>query len=365
MSADRPATPASVDVRLPVSSLATHASPEGEAPLPQSIWQGAFVQNVLPFLTSLGVHATLVILGILTYRAFVATGPPMEEQSLTPVADLAASLPGIDDAHFGINDVPERRPAQPDDPTVPPEASGFSQQRGDAMDLLDGGGEGTELTDDHRIGLGIGGIGRGPRGIFGEGDAAGGGRGRGGPPAPFGLPSGGVPSGSIFSAKHVVGSVAYVCDASGSMIDKFEPLRLQLHRSVSSLKAVQTFNVIFFQEEQAAGLSKASLLPALAENKRKAERFLQDVHPTGPTDPIPALELAFRQNPELIWLLTDGDFPDNAAVLAFIRQRNKGGKTRINTIAFVTRDEGYEKILRTIADENGGQFRFVAEAELE
>lgn len=365
MSADRPATPASVDVRSTVSHPADRDSYESDAPMSPSVWQGAFVQNVLPLLTSLGVHATLVILGILTYRAFVAAGPPMEEQSLTPVADLAASLPGIDDAHFGINDVPERRPARPDDPTVPPEASGFSQQRGDGMDLLDGGGEGTELTDDLRIGLGIGGIGRGPRGIFGEGDSAGGGRGRGGPPAPFGLPSGGVPSGSIFTGKHVVDSVAYVCDASGSMIDKFEPLRQQLHRSVSSLKAIQTFNVIFFQEEQAAGLSKASLLPALAENKRKAERFLQDVHPTGPTDPIPALELAFRQNPELIWLLTDGDFPDNAAVLAFIRQRNKGGKVRINTIAFVTRDDGYEKVLRAIAEENGGQFRFVTEAELE
>jgi hypothetical protein len=362
MSADRPTAP--VDVRSTASTPQTHDEiAGGETPVVQSPWHGAFVQDVLPFLTSLGVHAALVILGILTYQAFVVvSGPATQEQSLTPTADLAAALPGIDDANLGPADRPDLRAAQSDDESVPPDATGFSQDRGDARDLYASGGEGTELTDDHRIGLGTGDIGRGNRGVFSDGDGRG--PGRGGPQAPFGIP-GGVPSGGIFTGKHVVRSVAYVCDASGSMLDKFEPLRDQLHRSISGLKPVQSFNVIFFQEEQAAGLSKAGLLPAVGENKRKSQQFLQDVHPTGPTDPIPALELAFRQRPELIWLLTDGDFPDNDAVLAFIRERNKHRAVKINTIAFVTRDEGYEKVLRTIAEENGGQFRFVAEAELE
>src|SRR5687768_8834754 len=105
MSADRPTVPASADATSTVLNPTGQNGYDGDALVPQSVWQGAFVQNVLPFLTSLGVHATLVILGILTYQAFaVVAGPPLQEQAITPDAGVAASLAGIADAQLGIPD---------------------------------------------------------------------------------------------------------------------------------------------------------------------------------------------------------------------------------------------------------------------
>ena len=109
-------------------------------------------------------------------------------------------------------------------------------------------------------------------------------------------------------------------------------------------------------------IERGQLMPATPENKRKAADFLGNVSPRGSTDPIPALELALRQKPELVYLLTDGDFADNDAVLAFIRQRAKG--CRINTIAFINRGEQYERVLQTIAKETGGTFKYVGEEHL-
>jgi hypothetical protein len=149
------------------------------------------------------------------------------------------------------------------------------------------------------------------------------------------------------------------------MIDKFDALRRQLDRSVEKLKPVQSFNVIFFHDQRPAALGSSKLLPATPANRQRSHGFLEEIVPSGATDPLPALELAIRQQPELIWLLTDGDFPSNDAVLKFLRQRNPGGKIQINTIAFFERGEGYEKVLQTIASENRGTFRPVGQDDLE
>ena len=69
--------------------------------------------------------------------------------------------------------------------------------------------------------------------------------------------------------------------------------------------------------------------------------------------------------PQLIYMLTDGDFPDNNRVIEEIRKLNKDKKVKINTIAFMDRGEQYEKLLKQIADENGGLFKFVSDAELQ
>ena len=44
---------------------------------------------------------------------------------------------------------------------------------------------------------------------------------------------------------------------------------------------------------------------------------------------------------------------------------NKDKKVKINTIAFMDRGEEYEKLLKQIADENGGLFKFVSDTELQ
>ena len=58
-----------------------------------------------------------------------------------------------------------------------------------------------------------------------------------------------------------------------------------------------------------------------------------------------------------MYLLSDGDFPDNQGLMRQTRQRNAAGRAKVHTIAMGGRDDPYEfwKVLREISDQNGGQ----------
>jgi uncharacterized protein with von Willebrand factor type A (vWA) domain len=150
-------------------------------------------------------------------------------------------------------------------------------------------------------------------------------------------------------------------------MNKMVPLKNELKRTIDQLKVMQAFSVVFFADQKPQALSQ-QLVMASPDNKRKAYDFLQNVSTAGQTDPIPALELAFKQKPQLIFLLTDGDFPDNAAVLARVRALNAEHTTKINTIAFVSdtdNDKEFINVLTTIAKENGGLFKKVSQDEVQ
>jgi hypothetical protein len=129
------------------------------------------------------------------------------------------------------------------------------------------------------------------------------------------------------------------------------------------LKPHQLFNVVVFQETTAAAIEK-HLLPVSNDNLRKANDFIDRIKCRGSTDPIPALQEAFSMHPDLVFFLTDGDFPDNKAVIDECHRLNAGESVKINTIAFLDRGEEYEKVLKQIATENGGLFRYVSEEDL-
>ena len=109
------------------------------------------------------------------------------------------------------------------------------------------------------------------------------------------------------------------------------------------------------------------------ENKRKVYDFLDKMFVRGETNPIPALETVAKMQPELIYLLTDGDFsgPGNQAVIDFCQKRFGETKTKINTIAFVSKDSKdnpqdleYVKALQQIAKNSGGQFKHVTDDDM-
>src|SRR5205814_1395436 len=119
----------------------------------------------------------------------------------------------------------------------------------------------------------------------------------------FGVPGGGGGIGPKFMKVGMGGnvrSIAFVCDASGSMLDKMATLRQELKNTIDKLKPVQWFSVIFFSDKQPQALAQ-QLIAASPDNKRKAYDFLQTVTTAGATDPIPGLELAFRQQPQLVF----------------------------------------------------------------
>lgn len=161
--------------------------------------------------------------------------------------------------------------------------------------------------------------------------------------------------------------IVFICDASGSMLNKFASLRLQLQRAVNALRPTQSFNLIFTREQDCTRLAP-NLIRATPKNMQEAETFLEDkVTPRGETNPMPAIEAAFAQQPDLIFLLTDGDFPDNRAVLKRIRELNHAAKVPVNTIAFVGEadtDTDFFNLLQQIADATGGHHKLVKENEL-
>ena len=152
------------------------------------------------------------------------------------------------------------------------------------------------------------------------------------------------------------------------MLNKFGTLRRELGNTIQGLRPIQSFNIVFFQEQGYSLFDRNGLVTANSENKLKAANYLEGrITPRGETNPIPGIDIAFRQKPELIYLLTDGDFPDNGAVLQAIRSLNKDHKVRVNTIAFVSdadTDTQFTQLLQRIADENGGHYRYVKESKL-
>jgi hypothetical protein len=160
----------------------------------------------------------------------------------------------------------------------------------------------------------------------------------------------------------------FVCDASGSMLSVFDDLKLRLRESIEKLRPIQSFNVMFFQETTVAAVDRNGLMMATPDNKRKAFEFMDKMFVRSSTNPIPALEMAFQQKPELIYLLTDGDFegPGNDVVVRYCQEKTKDGRTKINTLAFIPKEsEGlaqqrdFVKALETIAKSSGGVYKGV------
>lgn len=361
---------------LPPDQQPQGAPPEGEIPpedfVHLTFWQQPWVQNVLPFLTSLAFHAAILVIGLTIWGvSTIVAAVPMQEQIIIPEAAMANEVPGGVE-NPGIGGDPTRPAAQdqheenthPDgwapEPGESPIAEAMGGGDGDATDALIGQGPG-------------GGFGRGGGFGSGEGDGTGGGTGTGrGRLAPFGAPGGGIPGprGRVFGNGGNARTIAFCCDSSGSMIDKFSSLKAELAKAIEGLKPIQQFSIVFFADEKAHAFENGSLVSATPENKRKAYKWLEDLTTSGTSDPIPGLEIAFKAKPELMYILTDGDFPNNSEVLAKTEALNKGKKTRVNTIAFVTSQdddtsESFLKFLQTLADQNGGKFKHVAQDQLD
>ena len=191
----------------------------------------------------------------------------------------------------------------------------------------------------------------------------------------FGPPGGGGGiSQGIFNPQARSGGnarkIVYVCDGSGSIgtsADRKFVLIAELNRAIDALKPQQFFNVIFFSDGQPIAFDRASLVQANALNKRRAREFLDAVPMSGSTNPIPALEIAFRQQPELVFLLTDGEFAGEAGpaeVIGAIDRLNRQRSVAVNTIMLDSTSPAEHKTLQTIADQNGGRFLAVTAREL-
>jgi hypothetical protein len=333
--------------------------------------KGEFVENVLPFLSSLLFHISLVIIGILTLKVVQQITPnAAREQVIIPDPiivndDANGKNGGIPNP--GIGD-PTKITAQDKFPDVPKDSPGISATRGKNLAApITGGGAG-EAEGSTLIGIGGGSIGAGSGLGSGRGDGLGNGDGDG-VPAPFGVPGGNGfgPKGGVFEPPGGnVRKVVYLCDASGTMLNVFDNLRMEMRKSIESLKPSQSFNIVFFSDDNALVLEKNGLLVANADNKRKAFEFIEKSFARGTTNPMPAIKAAFASGPELIHCLTDG-FDAVASfdeVAAEFRKHNPGNKVKVNTMLIESSDQPeLTAILKRIAKDNGGVFKTIKDTD--
>ncbi len=157
-------------------------------------------------------------------------------------------------------------------------------------------------------------------------------------------------------------SFVYVVDCSDSMNEggKFERAVYELLQSIEQLSGDQRYFVIFYNDD-AYPMDADQPVPANEEEFARTRQWVSFVRPNGGTHPLPALLLALSLRPDAIYFLSDGQF-DRSAIHE-LRMRNRPNnrlKLRqipIHTIALV--DHATEGLMRTIARNSGGKFRFV------
>jgi hypothetical protein len=153
-------------------------------------------------------------------------------------------------------------------------------------------------------------------------------------------------------------SVAYVVDCSGSMASRrFERARAELNQSVGRLQSGQRFHVSFFNDRPIPMFGDhqpSELSPASPAVKARVQSWMEQVRGSGGTMPDQALQIAAKLRPEVIYLLSDGEFsPLRTATRDLIQARG----IVVHTIAFESSSGG--RMLEEIASWSGGTYRFV------
>ncbi len=167
----------------------------------------------------------------------------------------------------------------------------------------------------------------------------------------------------------------YLVDSSGSMRDGFQSARTELLASIDQLKPDQRFYVVFFDEEpdymriSDPRVDESASVMATAENKRRLRTWAMNVEMNKGKAPYEILPFALLLRPDVIFLLSDGEFP--VKIEEILREKNRqenlfgesGPISIVHTIRYhgIEGDTGRkaEETMIKIAKENGGQYRHV------
>jgi phage FluMu protein Com len=180
--------------------------------------------------------------------------------------------------------------------------------------------------------------------------------------AGFGTGRGGGGGGTdFFGIGGVARKIVYVVDRSGSMTDSIMYVKYELKRSIRMLKPNQSFYVVFYSSGPAVEMPSRKLVAATEANKMAAYEFIDGIVPVGQTDPSDALKRAFETQPELIYLLTDGEF--DRKIVDLIDKLNAKKEVTVHTLCFIY--TGGEPILQIIAQRNNGTYKYIGENDLE
>jgi Ca-activated chloride channel family protein len=185
-----------------------------------------------------------------------------------------------------------------------------------------------------------------------------------GSPSPAGR-NAALPGTAFMGARDQGSRVVFVVDSSSSMAS-YNAMRSAKAALVTSLQALddtQQFQVVFYNStpRPMALRGETALFFATELNKTAARQYIAGMEPDAGTDHLPALKLALRWQPEVIYFLTDADEPQlTARELDDIRRQNQG-RARIHSIEFgrgPALTDGPTNFLQKLAQQNGGTYRY-------
>lgn len=173
--------------------------------------------------------------------------------------------------------------------------------------------------------------------------------------------------------------IVYVVDGSGSMISAMPIVLEELGQSLRKLEAIQSFQVVFFQNDGYVSFPHPDLAGSAVPVTRmvaarrafieSAIRWAAGVKPSGRSNPIEALEVALSLRPDAIFLLTTDitgaeAWTEDQREAFFARLEaldplasNGVRRVTIKTILFL--DEDKSGIVREIGARFGGQDGFI------
>lgn len=161
----------------------------------------------------------------------------------------------------------------------------------------------------------------------------------------------------------------YLVDSSGSMGEAFESARSELLQSIDALQPDQRFYVIFFDAESdymrlsSPDEDESRSVYATPQNKLALRSWAKTIQMDRGRAPYDALPFAIELRPDVIFLLSDGEFPQSIEdlLVKINRVDNLFGDNDpisiVHTISYHSR-EG-ESRMRRLAKQHGGQYRHV------
>jgi len=166
----------------------------------------------------------------------------------------------------------------------------------------------------------------------------------------------------IFGATATGRSFIMLIDRSKSMggdgLGAIEAAQQELTRAMEALSAEQKFQIVAYNQRLSANDNQ--LIPATDENKTKAEKFMSGIVAHGQTEHRMAILAALRNQPEVIYVFTDGGQPGLTQPDLRTITLRADGKTVIHCVQFgfgPLQEE--EPFLRRLARLNGGHFAYV------
>ncbi|HYD02260.1 MAG TPA: VWA domain-containing protein [Phycisphaerales bacterium] len=163
-----------------------------------------------------------------------------------------------------------------------------------------------------------------------------------------------VPVTTFMGVEAAAGRVVYIVDISGSMDGaKMGFLKEELTRSINKLEDGTSFLVLPFSSDvQVLGSTRYQV--ASAGTKKSVGNLISRLKAEGGTEPLPAFEIAFRQNPrpEAIYFMTDGLFDDS--LIEAVEKMQTGRNVPIHCISLV--DRSSEALMERIAKMSDGSY---------